>query len=116
LAGERANPLRSGTTARFLRWEIRKAGCEQKHVLSTSGPFRVEFAVDLSIALRAGEYGISLFNGERQLIWARGEQNLVVRPGVHVLSHRFDSLPLRPGAYQWQVSIWDGGEMLDSWD
>jgi hypothetical protein len=23
---------------------------------------------------------------------------------------------MRPGAYQWQVSLWDNGDMLDSWD
>jgi hypothetical protein len=25
-------------------------------------------------------------------------------------------LPLRPGTYQWQVSIWEDTEMLDMWD
>jgi hypothetical protein len=25
-------------------------------------------------------------------------------------------LPLRPGAYSWQVSLWEDGELLDLWD
>jgi hypothetical protein len=33
-----------------------------------------------------------------------------------LFSHSFPSIPLRPGAYQWQVSLWEGGDMLDTWD
>ena len=49
-------------------------------------------------------------------MWARAEQGLDLGAGMHVFSHTFPSLPLRPGAYQWQVSLWDGTEMLDLWD
>ena len=49
-------------------------------------------------------------------MWARAAQNLSLEPGSHVFTHTFPSLPLRPGAYQWQVSLWDDGEMLDQWD
>ena len=49
-------------------------------------------------------------------MWARAAQNLTLDAGVHVFSHTFPSLPLRPGAYQWQVSLWDNDEMLDLWD
>src|SRR5206468_3913480 len=61
-------------------------------------------------------HGVALFNAERQLMWARAAQNLTLKAGVHVFSHTFPSLPLRPGAYQWQVSLWDNDEMLDTWD
>ena len=50
-------------------------------------------------------------------MWARAAQKLF--SGIRYprsLSHTFPSLPLRPGAYQWQVSLWDNGEMLDLWD
>ena len=66
--------------------------------------------------MQGAHYGIALFNAERQLMWARAENNLTLEEGVHYLSHSFASLPLRPGAYQWQVSLWDGGKMLDLWD
>jgi len=47
---------------------------------------------------------------------ARAARQLSLEPGVQVFSHSFPSLPLRPGAYQWQASLWDNSEMLDLWD
>jgi len=99
-----------------LRWEIAEPPTSQPHVLSSLGPVTVNFAVELAEPISSGEHGIALFNAERQLMWARAAQNLSLEPGVHVLSHTFPSLPLRPGAYQWQVSLWDNGEVLDLWD
>jgi hypothetical protein len=118
MAGEQSKGIRrsSAVRTRFLRWEIAKASPEQRHILSTVGPVRVNFVLELSEPVRRAEYGIALFNPERQLMWARGEQITSLAPGVHVFSHRFESLPLRPGPYQWQVSIWEGGVMLDLWD
>jgi lipopolysaccharide transport system ATP-binding protein len=102
--------------AQFLHWEIADPKAEQPHVLSTLGSVTVNFVVELVEPVTNGEHGVALFNAERQLMWARAEQNLMLNAGVHVFSHRFPSLPLRPGAYQWQVSLWDNGEMLDLWD
>ena len=109
-------PPTEGTKAQFLRWEIAEPPTSQPHVLSSLGPVTVNFAVELAEPISSGEHGIALFNAERQLMWARAAQNLSLEPGVHVLSHTFPSLPLRPGAYQWQVSLWDDGEVLDLWD
>src|SRR5260370_31221568 len=106
----------SHTKGRFLHWEIAEPPTSRPHVLSSLGPVTVNFAVELAEPISSGEHGIALFNAERQLMWARAAQNLSLDPGVHVFSHTFPSLPLRPGAYQWQVSLWDNGEMLDLWD
>jgi len=106
----------SHTKGRFLRWEIAEPPTSRPHVLSSLGPVTVNFAVELAEPISSGEHGIALFNAERQLMWARAAQKLSLEPGVHVFSHTFPSLPLRPGAYQWQVSLWDNGEMLDLWD
>jgi hypothetical protein len=62
-----------------------------------------------------GEHGVALFNSERQLIWARAAEpdSRTWRPCF--LAH----VPIAPtasGAYQWQASLWDNGEMLDRWD
>ena len=117
-AGDRAKGLQRGaaTKAQFIRWEIAGSRADQLHVLSTAGPVTVNFWVELAQLLRNGEHGVALFNAERQLMWARAAQNLALNPGVHVFSHSFPMLPLRPGAYQWQVSLWDNSEMLDLWD
>ncbi len=101
---------------RFVKWEVVSALPDQPHVLSTLGPVTVNFVVELSQTVVNGEHGVALFNAGRQLMWARAAQQLSLSPGVHVFSHSFPSLPLRPGPYQWQVSLWDDGEMLDQWD
>jgi ABC-type polysaccharide/polyol phosphate transport system ATPase subunit len=118
-AGDRSQGLQrgTGTQAQFLRWEIAGAACEEEqHTLVTLDPVTVSFVVELIRSVRGAHHGVALFNAERQLIWARARQNLTLAAGVQVLSHSFPSLPLRPGAYQWQVSLWDGDEMLDLWD
>ena len=105
-----------------MRWEIAEprlspaGGAAEPHVLSTLGPVTVNFVVELAQPVTSGEHGVALFNSDRQLMWARAAQNLSLAPGVHIFSHAFPSLPLRPGAYQWQVSLWDNGEMVDLWD
>ena len=118
LSGERSQSLQrgSGAKARFLRWEIAESQPEQRHVISTLGPVTVNFVIELAVPIRHGEQGVALFNGDRQLMCARAEQNLCLESGIHVFSYSLPSLPLRPAAYQWQVSIWDGDEMLDLWD
>jgi lipopolysaccharide transport system ATP-binding protein len=104
------------TKAQFRRWEIAGADSDQRHVLSTLGPVTISFVVELAQPVVNGEHGVALFNTERQLMWARAAKQLALDPGVHVFSHTFPSLPLRPGPYQWQASLWDNGEMLDRWD
>jgi lipopolysaccharide transport system ATP-binding protein len=117
-AGDRVRGLQRGTAtkAQFLRWEIAGSPADPVHVLSHTGPVTVNFWVELTRPVSNGEHGVALFNAERQLMWARASENLTLDPGTHVFSHSFPTLPLRPGAYQWQVSLWDNSEMLDLWD
>ncbi len=117
-AGERSQGLGrgSGTQGQFLHWEIAKPDSDERHTLRTLNAATLSFAAELAEPVQNAHYAVALFNAERQLIWARSEQNLALDAGLHVFSHSFASLPLRPGAYQWQVSLWDGYERLDLWD
>ena len=117
-SGDRSNgmPHKSSAKAQFLRWEIAGAPPGQPYLLSTLGLVTVNFVVELAQPVTNAEHGLALFNSERQLMWARAAQQLSLEPGVHVFSHSFPSLPLRPGAYQWQVSLWENSDMLDHWD
>jgi lipopolysaccharide transport system ATP-binding protein len=117
-SGDRSNgmPHKSSAKAQFLRWEIAGAPPDQPYLLSTLGLVTVNFVVELAQPVTNAEHGLALFNSERQLMWARAAQQLSLEPGVHVFSHSFPSLPLRPGAYQWQVSLWENSDMLDHWD
>jgi lipopolysaccharide transport system ATP-binding protein len=117
-AGDRSEGLKrgAGTKAQFLRWEITHPMDENPHTLRSLDSTTVSFKVELAEPMRNGQCGLALFNAERQLMWARAEQGLKLGAGTHVISHTFPSLPLRPGAYQWQVSLWEDDEVLDLWD
>ncbi len=104
------------TKAQFLRWEIADQDSDQSHVLSSLGPVTVNFHVEVTGPVQRGEHGVALFNAARQLMWAHATQNLKLEPGITVFSYTFPMLPLRPGPYQWQASLWEGGQMLDLWD
>ncbi len=113
--GER--PRQGGATkARFIRWQIANACHNDAHTLSTLGPTTVSFILEVIRPIEKGEHGVALFSADRQLVWARAVRNLAFQPGIHILSYTFPILPLRPAPYQWQVTIWEQGEMLDLWD
>jgi hypothetical protein len=66
--------------------------------------------------MRRGQHGIALFNTDRQLIWAWSKDEIQLEPGIHTFTYAFPMLPLRPGAYFWQASIWEDKELLELWD
>jgi lipopolysaccharide transport system ATP-binding protein len=102
--------------ARFTRWEIETSEPNNAYVLSTLGSFQVNFVAEVFQPVRRGVMGVALFNSERQVMWGRAIQGFQLDQGSHVLSVSFPTLPLKPGPYQWQVSLWDDGKMLDMWD
>jgi lipopolysaccharide transport system ATP-binding protein len=101
---------------RFIRWEIVDAGEENPRVLNNLEPVTVQFTVEVHQPIRKGHHGIALFNHDRQLIWARGLDDLQLDVGGHKFRHMFPMLPLRPGPYCWQVSLYDEGQEVDNWD
>ena len=118
LGGERSKRLELGSRlgAQFLRWEVASPRSTQSHVVSTLGPARINFMVEVAEHIRCGEHAVALYSSQRQLMWACAARNLVLEPGVHVFSHSFSSIPLRPSAYQWQVSLRKRDKQLDLWD
>ena len=106
----------SATKGRFLQWKIAGNSAGAPHTLDTLGPVTIRLSVELIRPVTKGEHGIALFNSERQLIWARAVQDLTLEPGIHVFSHTFPSLPLRPGPYTWAVSLYNDAHEQDSWE
>ena len=49
-------------------------------------------------------------------MWGRAIDGLRLEPGLHRISYSFPYLPLRPGPYFWQVSLWQEDELFDLWD
>ena len=102
--------------ARFVGWELARTGENGPHVVTKLGQTTVTFRVAVNESVRRGESGVALFNSDRQLIWARSADELVLSVGEHEFSYTFPMLPLRPGAYAWNVSLYDEGQELDIWE
>jgi ABC-type polysaccharide/polyol phosphate transport system ATPase subunit len=104
------------TKTRFLNWQIHGVQSDVSNVLTSLGSVKVLFTVEVAARIQSGHHGIALFNGERQLMWAWAADRVQLEPGTHEFSYTFPTLPLRPGPYFWQVSLWEEGKLLDLWD
>jgi lipopolysaccharide transport system ATP-binding protein len=106
----------TNSKGRFLSWGISHPRGEDPHILTTLDSVTVRFIVEVHQPIQRGHHGIALFNAERQLIWAWNAENLHLETGKHDLCYTFPMLPLRPGPYSWQVSLYEETERLDAWD
>ena len=110
----RSNGMR--TKARFVQWQVDKAESNLPNLLTTLGAVTVQFVIEVLAPIELGTHGIALFNSERQLMWAWATDQVKLGPGTHEFRYTFPTLPLRPGSYCWQVSLWENGQVVDLWD
>jgi lipopolysaccharide transport system ATP-binding protein len=115
-SGSASGNAERGDKARFLSWEILEPRSASSHMLTSLDPVTVRFLVQVMQPVRRGHHGIALFNMDRQLMWAWAKDDVRLEPGVHSFTYTFPMLPLRPGAYSWQVSLWEDKELLEMWD
>jgi len=101
---------------RFLNWEIVAPTEETPHILNTLGNVTFKFVVEINQPIDDGMHGIALFDDESKVMWATNLHKIKLDEGIHDLFYSFDGLPLHPGTYSWQVSLWDKGKMLDLWN
>ena len=99
----------------FVSWEIVAPRAQNPGLLTTAGPFSVKFALRLSKPVSDGNHGIALYNQERQLIWGWSKNHLQLDEGTHEFNYSFPAMPLRPGLYNWVVSLYDHGNQVDAW-
>jgi lipopolysaccharide transport system ATP-binding protein len=106
-----------GERTRFVSWAIREAPATLPNNLATMGRVTVVFTVKVHEPVKEGHHGIALFNADRQVLWGWAIEPVNLAPGIHELEFTFPMLPLRPGPYYWQVSLWGGEKgLLDLWD
>jgi lipopolysaccharide transport system ATP-binding protein len=104
------------TQGRFVRWEIADARGGEPHTLTTLGSITIKFVVRIDKAVRAGHHGIALFTNDRQLIWGWATNDVELGVGEYEFCYTFPMLPVRPGSYNWLVSLYDSGEEVDVWE
>ncbi len=101
--------------ARFLSWEVVEPRAELPNLLNSSGPLTVRFSMQVNEPVHIGHHGVALFNNEGQLMWAWATNNVELAVGTHEFCYTFPMLPLRPGLYNWQVSLYDEHGLVDLW-
>lgn len=104
---------RADAAARFTGWKIVDSPAAEPNLLMTQGPVRFKMIVQVSKLVRDGHHRISLWNGDSQLMWAWATDHLELEPGIHGFEYTLPGLPLKPGAYTWQVSLYSGGVLVD---
>ncbi|MGH9703391.1 MAG: hypothetical protein ACRD4K_08445, partial [Candidatus Acidiferrales bacterium] len=102
--------------AQFVGWEIVQPRSIRTDLLESLGPVTIKFSVEVARSVHMARHGAALYNNEGQLIWARAAENLSLKEGAHEFYYTFPMLPLRPGVYSWQVSLWDENGMVDTWN
>ena len=102
--------------ARFRSWRLDTNDGKQNHTLVTLGPAEVRFRLEVREPVVHAQHGISLYNADRQLIWGWAAHDISFEPGAHELSYVFPYLPLRPGNYFWQLSLWEHEVQVDMWE
>ncbi len=102
-------------STRFLSWRIAESHSDMPNVLDGFGSVTFESSLAVNEDIHEGVHGIALFNSDHQLIWATSVDKLELKSGSHNLRFKLPSLPLRPGIYHWDVSIWEGGRCFDRW-
>jgi ABC-type polysaccharide/polyol phosphate transport system ATPase subunit len=112
--GRAARP--DGVPARFLHWDLVGPAGEGGHALDRRGPVAVRFTLRVDAPLRRMSHGVALLRGDGLNLWATAVTGLDLAPGVHEVVHRLPDLPVQPGVYYWQVSLYDDGGVLDLWD
>ena len=94
-------------------WRIRDRSDGECTVLDTEGPFVVDFHVRTTRRVSRGHIGIVLQSSEASNLGVWRLDDFGLEPGQHVVTCRFQGLPVRPGIYYWYASLWDGSRRID---
>jgi lipopolysaccharide transport system ATP-binding protein len=114
--GSRDRPDSPHSKAFFQSWEILEPPGERPHSLNSFGPLVVRFTVRVNQPLRKGRHGIVIYNADRQLLWGTAFEGLELQPGTQHFMYELPTLPLRPGAYSWYVTLYDQEGLVDRWE
>jgi lipopolysaccharide transport system ATP-binding protein len=101
--------------ARFMGWEIVQPKSDRRNVLTTTSQMSFKIILKVNKERQNCHHGIALWNNEGQLMWAWAIDNLHLSEGNNEFVYEIPSIPLRPGIYHLQVSLYEDGKLLDNW-
>jgi lipopolysaccharide transport system ATP-binding protein len=102
-------------STRFIGWDSIEPLHEPPNVLTTVGPVKLRFVLQVGRHIHKGRHGIALFNNESQLMWATAFNDIELEPGASELTYFLPTIPVRPGVYYWHVTMYDENELTDAW-
>lgn len=111
-----ARPDAPDVKARFQSWEILDPLGEGPNIFNSFGPLVVRFTIIVKEPLQNAHHGIVLYNADRRLLWGTSFDGLRLQTGTQQFTYSFPTLPLRPGAYNWRVTLYDDRGLIDDWD
>jgi hypothetical protein len=106
----------AATKSHFVSWEIIEPRGESPHVLEKPGPVVLRFVVDVKTPIRHAHHGIGLYDSDRRLLWGTAREQFRIEEGLQQFVYQLPDLPVRPGAYFWRVSLYDGQDVIDVWE
>jgi lipopolysaccharide transport system ATP-binding protein len=101
--------------ARFLSWEIDRPRSGNPYTLSDLGAVTIKVTAEIRQPLKRARHGIALYTHEQQLLWAWTTKHMPMAAGEFEFCHTFPTLPLRPGPYNWLVTLFEDDHDVDWW-
>jgi lipopolysaccharide transport system ATP-binding protein len=102
--------------ATFTGWFLRSHDQARGNALGSTGPAEVTFQLDVRTPIRRARHGIALLSPTGQNLWGTAVTDLELVPGTYELTHSLSDIPIQPGVYSWQVSLYTDDGMIDLWD
>jgi lipopolysaccharide transport system ATP-binding protein len=106
---------KTGSKTHFTCWDVAAPKSNKSNLLATGEACTFRFVVEVKNVIQNGHIGIALWADGGQLIWAWATNNVQMETGTQELVCKLPGLPLRPGVYHWQISLYDNGLLLDNW-
>ena len=111
-----AKARRNGAKGHFVSWEVIEPRGYESNVIEGLGPVTIKMTLQVREPIRRATHGISLYNQERELMWGWAAYDFDIPAGEREFIYRLPSLPLRPGMYNFAVSLADYHESVDVWE
>jgi lipopolysaccharide transport system ATP-binding protein len=113
LTGRRGS---QGTKAHFQSWEIVDSRGKGSNVFNSFGQLVLKFTVVVDLPIWKVHHGIVLYDSDRRLLWGNGFDGLDLQAGTYQFVYKLPTLPLRPGSYNWYVTLLDEHDWIDRWE
>ena len=97
----------------FISWKIVNSKNEKPHTIYDEGEFEVEIILAVNKPILNGTFALVLQSSDGGNIAGWNKSGIKCDTGTYNLNCRFSIFPVRPGIYQWYVSLWDGAKKID---